>query len=351
MVAIGYNPPVKTTTVANIGTTVEGTVTSPIASTESTVDRLMATTVAATLAQSANMPVTDNVANLSQSLAIESTLARTDTNVISKPQIVQPAADSRATQKYVTVASDTVQSVAQTFGVSATTIKWANNLTSDAIEPGKELTIPPVDGIIYTVKSGDTVDSIANKYKSDAAIIRAFNDLELTGDPAVGAKIIIPGADLPAEERPGYVAPAPRVTVTAPVSQPTYQSYGGGGAWKPAHAWSGPIVSNGYPFGQCTWYAAVRRAELGKPVGNQWGNGGYWRYSGARAGYAVDNNPQPGDVMDGAGHVAIVEMVDPGNVIYISEMNGYRGGGGWGRVGYVTISWGEATSGMYRYVH
>jgi len=53
----------------------------------------------------------------------------------------------------------------------------------------------------------------------------------------------------------------------------------------------------------------------------------------------------------GYGHVAIVESVNPGVSITISEMNGYRFGGGFNRVGHGQISWGEATSGYYRYIH
>lgn len=346
MIAIGYHPPVKES-VANVGTAVSETSTTT-ALEGAPVDQLMASNIAATIAESADMPITADVANLSQSLAIESTLAQTDTNVISKPQIVQPAADSRISQQYTTVAGDTVPSVAQKFGVSATTIKWANKLTSDTLEPGKALTVPPVDGVMYTVKSGDTIESIASKYKADPDRLIAFNDLELTGNPAAGTQIIIPGGDLPTEERPGYVAP----TVVPRVSYTTINWSGGGDTWRAPQSWIGMgVVDNGYPFGQCTYYAAVRRAELGMPVGRQWGNGGYWRYSGAAAGRVVDNNPSAGAVMDGAGHVAVVESIEPGVRIFISEMNGFRGGGGWGRVGYVTISWGEATSGMYKYVH
>ena len=35
--------------------------------------------------------------------------------------------------------------------------------------------------------------------------------------------------------------------------------------------------SNNYPWGQCTWYAYQRRAELGLPSSGNFGNGGAWR--------------------------------------------------------------------------
>lgn len=343
LIAIGYHPPARGEAVASVSAVANNSASTTSQQTEATVDQLMATNVAASIAESADMPISNNVANLSQSLAVESTLAQTDTNVISKPQIVQPAADSRASQRYTAVAGDTVQSVAQKYGVSATTIKWANKLTSDALDPGKVLTIPPVDGVVYTVKAGDTIDSIAAKYKADRNRLVAFNDLELSGNPGAGAQIIIPGGNLPDNERPGYVAPR---AVTA-----SYGSYGGGygSSWG-----GGASVGNKYAWGNCTWYAYERRQQLGMPIGGMWGNANTWAYAAAASGFLVDGNPTPGAVMQnggGYGHVAIVESINPGVSITISEMNGYRFGGGFARVGHGDISWGEATSGMYRYIH
>jgi surface antigen len=344
MIAIGYHPPAKGEAVANVSPTAGASASATNTNTEATVDQLMATNIAATIAESADMPISNNVANLSQSLAVESTLAQTDTNVISKPQIVQPSADSRVSKKYTAVAGDTVEAVAQKFGVSATTVKWANKLTSDALTPGTTLTIPPVDGIMYTVSAGDTIATIAAKYKADPDRLVAFNDLELTGNPVAGSQIIIPGGDLPTNERPGYVAP--RAAVTS-----SYGSYGGGygSAWG-----AGASVGNRYAWGNCTWYAYERRLQLGIPVGGMWGNANTWAYAASASGYLVDGNPAPGAVMQnggGYGHVAVVESVNPGVSITISEMNGYRFGGGFARVGHGDISWGEATSGMYRYIH
>ena len=98
MIVIGYRPPVNAS-LANAGTGASGATASSL-ETGTSVDQVMAANVAATLAESADLAVTNNVANLSQSLSIESTLAQTDTNVISKPQILQPAADSRVTVSY-----------------------------------------------------------------------------------------------------------------------------------------------------------------------------------------------------------------------------------------------------------
>lgn len=351
LVAISYQTPERKGALATAG--VQQVDSSENAS-SSAVDKLMATNVGATIAESADMPVSKNVANLSTSLTIESLLAQNDTNTISKPQVVQPSADSRTIQKYTTAAGDTVPALAQKFGVSAQTIKWANKLTSDALEPGKELTIPPVDGVIYTVRAGDTIDTIANKYKADKSYLMTFNDLELTGNPAVGSQIIIPSGQLPSEEQPGYVAPRASVPSSS-FAGINYGSYTGGSSNGGATGWSGGrSPGNLYGTGQCTFYVYERRLQLGNPIGGQWGNANTWAYSGASAGFRVDRNPAPGAIMQnggGYGHVAVVESINPGVSVSISEMNGFRWGGGWNRVGYGTISWAEATSGMYNFIH
>lgn len=51
------------------------------------------------------------------------------------------------------------------FKVSDQTIKWANNLTSDALEDGRDLIIPPVDGVVYVAKDGDTAGSVRKNIK------------------------------------------------------------------------------------------------------------------------------------------------------------------------------------------
>jgi len=323
MVAIGYQPPQKMDNVANAADTQGATALSGVSNAatadQPSVDQLVATNVAAGIAESADLPIASNVANLSVSLTAEHELAQSDGSVISKPQIVQPTADSRTIQRYVTKAGDTAQTVGRKFGVSSTTIKWANNLSTDAISAGKNLIIPPTDGVIYTVKKGDTVSSIAAKYQASADRVVSFNDLELSGVRA-GKTIIIPGGVLPASERPGYVDPS---------SAASQGSYGGGYSTIDAQL-AGASAGNRYAYGNCTWYAYERRVQLGLPVGSFWGNAATWAMYARAAGYRVDNTPSVGAIAQWnayqggsyyAGHVGIVESVNSDGSITISEMN------------------------------
>jgi surface antigen len=334
MIAIGYQPPQKIQSVANTASVQQSDSTTA----QPSVDQLVATNIAANIAARDGLPIASNVANLSVSLAAESQLAQSNSNVISKPQIIKPTADSRIIKQYTAKAGDTVISVAQQFGVSSDTIKWANNLASDAIDAGKQLVIPPVDGVIYTVASGDTTISIATKYQADKDRIVAFNDLELTG-LIPGKTIIVPGGVLPNTERPGYVTPQ---------NAASQGSYLGGFSTVNAQI-AKASAGNRYAFGNCTWYAYERRMQLGRPVGSFWGNAATWAMYAQSAGYLVDHTPAVGAVMQnggGFGHVAIVESVNSDGSITLSEMN-YAGN--FNRVTSRTVSAGE-TSG-FNYIH
>jgi murein DD-endopeptidase MepM/ murein hydrolase activator NlpD len=95
---------------------------------------------------------------------------------------------------YKVKSGDTLSGVAHRFGVSMMTLWWANKLDSkDALHIGQTLKIPPVTGLVYTVKASDSLDAIAAHYKVDASDIVALNGL---ADPTlvVGQVLVLPGA-------------------------------------------------------------------------------------------------------------------------------------------------------------
>lgn len=109
---------------------------------------------------------------------------------------------------YIVREGDTLSKIAQMFGVSINTIRWANDISSrGTIRAGQVLTILPVDGVSYTVKKGDTLGSIAKKFKGDAEEIANYNVLAADEPLVPGTEIIIPD---------GVVTPPP-----APRSSPT----------------------------------------------------------------------------------------------------------------------------------
>lgn len=102
---------------------------------------------------------------------------------------------------YIVQDGDVVSSIAADYGLSVQTLISANNLkNADAIKPGTELVIPPIDGITYIVKKGDSVSSVAKRYRAEEARIITFNDLPLSGELQAGDEIIIPGGVMIADD-------------------------------------------------------------------------------------------------------------------------------------------------------
>ena len=98
---------------------------------------------------------------------------------------------------YVVREGDSLSQIADMFGVSVNTIRWGNDISGSTISPGQTLVILPVSGVRHTVKSGDTLASIAKLYKGDLDEIINYNDIPADTKLSVGESIIIPGGILP----------------------------------------------------------------------------------------------------------------------------------------------------------
>lgn len=99
---------------------------------------------------------------------------------------------------YVVQSGDTISQIAQKFGISQSTLLWANNLSVRSyLRPRQELRILPTSGVEHKVKSGDTVIKIAKTYDADVDDIIEFNNLAAGGaDIVVGELLVIPGGEL-----------------------------------------------------------------------------------------------------------------------------------------------------------
>lgn len=84
-------------------------------------------------------------------------------------------------------------------------------------------------------------------------------------------------------------------------------------------------TSNTYTYGYCTFWAAKRREDIGKPIPNNWGDAHTWAIRALVAKYTVDHTPSVGAIMQTTagdlGHVAFVESVTPDGGWTVSEMN------------------------------
>lgn len=302
----------RSKTLASSETTGVSSVSKSAKSKTASVDELTAANAVTNLAETAELPSAGDLRESETSLTIKKNLSQNDAEVITKPDIVKPdTSAARGISSYVTKEGDTMESIAKKFKISSQTLRWANNTTSDAVEPNKTLVVPLVDGVIYTVKDGDTAQSLAEKYKTSAERVVLYNDIDDGAKLSVGSRIVLPGGELPENERPGYAAPRSRSYTNA------------------NRSWLTASVGNRYAAGNCTWYAYELRMRLGRPIGSFWGNANTWATSARAAGFVVNNTPAPGAIFQTTagyyGHVGIVERVENG-VVYVSDMN-YAGYG------------------------
>ena len=171
---------------------------------------------------------------------------------------------------YEVNSGDTLGSIAEKFGISVDTIKWANSLKIEKLLPGQSLRIPPVTGIVHKVGAGDSIYSVAKKYKSDPQKIvnfpaNDFADLD-TFALNIGQVLFVPD---------GVKPEAAPVFRSAPV--PQFIAGAGGRFMWPAQ---GQITQ--YPV---SYHMALDIANRGLPPVAA-GDGGTVAYSGCiRYGY------------------------------------------------------------------
>lgn len=126
---------------------------------------------------------------------------------ISAPEIPDsstgaPRAPRTRPETYIVKEGDTIGTIAQDFNVNVGTILWNNNLTErQFIRPGDSLKIPPVSGMLVTIKKGDTLAKLAAKYEGNEDEIKEFNKITDETTLALGTEIMVPGGRPPAPEQ------------------------------------------------------------------------------------------------------------------------------------------------------
>jgi len=172
---------------------------------------------------------------------------------------------------YTVRSGDTLASVAKMFGVSANTIVWANSLSSKTLKVGQELVILPISGVRHTVKSGDTLQSIAKKYKADLEDILSYNNLTAKAKLAVGDTIIIP--DGVVASAPASVSSGSKPNQVSVVSGYYQRPINGGRKSQGIHGYNGVDIAA--PVGTPIVASADGTVILARTTGY---NGGYGLY-------------------------------------------------------------------------
>lgn len=106
---------------------------------------------------------------------------------------------------YVVQKGDTIYDIAERFGLNASSLMWSNPQEIPDVlylQPGQELDIPPVDGVVYEWHEGDGLNGVAEffKVKPEDIIDWPGNNLTVEGvgdfaDPNIepGTMVFVPG--------------------------------------------------------------------------------------------------------------------------------------------------------------
>lgn len=83
---------------------------------------------------------------------------------------------------YTVKSGDSLYSIANKYGITVDALKEANNLTSNSLSIGQVLKLPTKttneqETITYTVKSGDSLYKISNEYNTTVDAIKSANNL------------------------------------------------------------------------------------------------------------------------------------------------------------------------------
>ena len=231
-------------------------------------------------------------------------------STIIKPVSIPTSAPlDRSPKVYSVAPGESLTTIAAKYGVTESQIRWSNTnlMSTDSVNTGDQLVIPPVPGIVVTTKASDTFESLGVKFSVDPQLIIDFNRLR-SAQLTAGTQIVIPGGV------GGAFPPPPAL----------YQLLARSGTNQPFNArvlgcCLGPYPATGFPSGWCTWYVATKRNVTWR------GDAGYWYANASAQGYPVGPTPKVGSIMvtweSWAGHVAYVESVNADGSFVVTEMN------------------------------
>ena len=154
-----------------------------------------------------------------------------DSGLLSRRAIAQTSAPVETRGDIITYtvqAGDTIETIAARFKLLPSTLVWSNQEVEDQpdqLSIGQVLYILPVDGIWYEVQSDDTLGDIADEFKvtSEDIVNYPLNNLGGGANLLAGTKIVIPN---------GVKAAA--ATAVASSSSGGYSSYSSSAAVNPA---------------------------------------------------------------------------------------------------------------------
>lgn len=106
-----------------------------------------------------------------------------------------PGEENIKENTYTVKKGDNLYSIARTYGTTVDKLKDINNLTSNNLSIGQVLKLPSSDttkdNVVYTVKKGDSLYSIAREYGTTVDALKKLNNIT-SNTLSIGQKLLLP---------------------------------------------------------------------------------------------------------------------------------------------------------------
>lgn len=174
--------------------------------------------------------------------------------LVSNPNIAFDVFDHQV------IEGESLQSIADKYGVTKDTIKWANldkfgsyqRYTSESVSVGETYKIPEISGVLYAVKAEDTIDSVLSKTSGDRFSVIEVNQLQ-SPDFSLASRqlLLIPNGKLDAPP-----PPPPEIPIVAYYRSPSNVGVNADGTGN--NPLNGVYFSNPLSNPECSGYSISR---------------------------------------------------------------------------------------------
>ena len=98
-------------------------------------------------------------------------------------------------RNYIVKKGDTLYSIAQRYNITVDELKKQNQLSTNQLTIGQSLILPSTSFVTYTVQKGDTLYKIASQYNTTVDILKKLNNLS-SNILSIGQKIKLPSTEI-----------------------------------------------------------------------------------------------------------------------------------------------------------